>query len=80
MAHQVASWGPVAVDATGNVLDGKAGTIGQVASSSTEYRVFPKTGNANTNNYPTLEAYLDAEQVDGRTLIYLGQSFIVTRS
>ena len=80
MPYHVQAWGPINIDAMGNALPGKAGTIAQVMTSDTELRVWLNSANTNTNGYPDLQTYLDREEADSYVLVHLDQSFIITRN
>lgn len=70
---------PIAVDATGAVIDKNKATIGQVArGGSTEPRVIPDLNIASSANYPTIEDYIIAEAAAGFVVRHIDQTMIIT--
>ena len=69
----------VTVDAAGNVLAGKTGTIDQVISDTTsEHRVIENPNVPNSAGNPTIEAYLNLEFDDSHHVRFMGINMIVT--
>jgi hypothetical protein len=73
----------VAVDGSGQFLDKNAdtdnpATLGEMLNFSNQHRVMEDAGIANTANYPTVPAYLEAEARDNYVVHYLDQNMIVT--
>lgn len=69
------------IDSTGKVVDknDRATTIKTMMTTGTEPRVMPDPLNANTNNSPTIEAYLILEDAVGYKLAHLDQTFVITQ-
>lgn len=68
------------VDASGNRIDkdSSATSINQLRYSRQEALVIPDSSIANSNNYPNIKTYIDAEAMDGYQLLYMDASFIIT--
>ena len=65
----------------GTVIIDKAATIGEVITSSKEFRVIPDVGHApNSDNHPTVKTYLIAEDSAAYKLIYMDQHTIITQT
>lgn len=79
-AYQTATFQLVSVDAVGNVIPNKAGTINQVMQSSLEQRVAFDPANPSTVGWPRLQTYLNREEDNGRVLKHIDQSSVVTGS
>lgn len=81
MSIHVVNVGVFPVDATGHVIDkrSKNTTIGTMSSTSSEHRIIPDIAISTSANYPTIKAYLEAEESAGYLLQHMDQSFIVTR-
>lgn len=80
MAVHVAYMQQVSVDANGNRIDKAAGstTLRDVANANIEWRVMPDVTIPSSANYPTLGAYLAAEEALGFRLQFMSQTVIVT--
>ena len=78
MAIHVARTGIVTVNAAGTVKPKTQMTIGEVGTSSSEFRVLVDTSIANTAGYPTVGDYLVAEAAAGYNLIHLDQTYVIT--
>jgi hypothetical protein len=70
----------VNVDASGSVLVNKTGTIAQVMTSDTDRRIAFNPNVDNSADWPTIEAYLMAEDDDGFKLVHMDQYIIVTQT
>jgi len=73
----------VAVDGSGQFIDKNAdtanpATIAEMLNFSNQHRVVADAGIANTANYPTVPAYLEAEAVDNYVIHYMDQNMIIT--
>jgi hypothetical protein len=82
MAIHVVNVGIFPVDAAGNVLEkrSKNTTLKEMMTANTEHRVIPDVSHApNSAAYPTVKAYLIAEEAAGYLLQHLDQYTIVTR-
>jgi len=75
-AH-VVNVGLVHVGPQGSVIQ-KSESIKAQLNFSTEHRVIPKSTVPNSADYPTVEAYIEAEAADDFILRHLGQYMIVT--
>ncbi len=79
MAVHVVATNYVMVDAAGNVLAGKTGTIDQVISNTTsEHRVIENPNVPNSEGNPTIESYLNLEDDDSFFIKFIGVNMIVT--
>jgi len=75
-AH-VVTYGPKRIGADGEAL-GQGALISEHATSSTEMRIFPNNNVPNSENYPTIEAYLTNEATDGFEPKIITNTMIVT--
>lgn len=83
MASRVAQLREYDVSAAGEVVDRNASTttIKQMLTVHKEWRVVPDPANDNSTGYPTIAAYLEAEDADGRKFKgMIGHTMIVTQN
>lgn len=80
MAVNVVHVNFMTVDADGNVLAGKTGTINQVMTANSEHRIVENPNVPNSLGNPTIEAYLNAEDAAGRKVAFMSMNMIVTQS
>lgn len=68
------------VDSTGSRIDkdNQLTSINQLRYSRQEALVIPDAGILNSNNYPSIKSYIEAEAADGYQLLYMDASFIIT--
>lgn len=78
MAVHYANIGLVHVDASGNIISGTDYTISQRLTSNSEMRVLPDASIASSAGYPTIKAYLEAEETAGFRLGVINQTMIIT--
>lgn len=70
---------PVHVTPDGDIIDKDTATMAMLLRTTREMRVQPATGNVSSQNYPTIEEYIQLEADDDYRLIEVNQSFIVTQ-
>lgn len=72
--------GVFTVDQNGSRIDktSPSTTINQMKNTSQDVLVIPDASVPNSAGYPTVKAYLIAEDGDGYTLRHMDQSFIIT--
>lgn len=73
----IAFIGLVHIDATGKVIS-KQDPISHQMNFSTESRILLDSANANTQNNPTIEAYLTLENAAGYAFKQMGPTFLIT--
>lgn len=74
----VARIGVFNVDALGNVIDKNSVPINSLRYSRLENLVIPDENIPNSAGYPTIKEFIEAESDDGRGLVHIDQSFIIT--
>ena len=78
MAIHVAKIGLFKVRANGTVITGDF-TMADRLAADTEHRVIPDAAIPNSANYPTIGAYLTAEDTAGFAFAHIDQYLVITQ-
>lgn len=86
MAIRTAIFRLVPVDGNGKIVNKDKATIAQVTRSSSDHRIFefqsgsaPNAAKSNSETAPTIHDYLVAEDSDGFAVVYIDQTYIITK-
>ncbi len=76
----IARVGYFMVDSLGNIIlkNSNETSINRALSADSDHRIIPNSSVPNSNNYPTVSAYLEAEADVDYVLQYMDQNAIIT--
>lgn len=74
----VARIGVFNVDALGNKIDKESSTVNSLRYSRQEHLIIQDDNIPNSFGYPTIREYIEAESDDGRVLMHVDQTLLVT--